>query len=71
MFWHRSKKLQRKDGKMALVAQPLLDYRTCAYIECWTTTKTRLLKTYGIKDTLLVMLSTNKEPTSHKAYHNP
>jgi hypothetical protein len=60
-----------KDEKMALIAQPLLDYRTCAYIECWITTKTWLLKIYEIKDTLLVLLSANKEPMSHKPYHNP
>jgi hypothetical protein len=60
-----------EDGKMALIAQPLLDYRIDAYIEYWITTKTRLLKIYGIKNTLLVLLFANKEPTSHKAYHNP
>jgi hypothetical protein len=60
-----------KDGKMALIAQPLLDYITGAHIECWITTKTWLLKIYGIKDTLLVLFSANKEPTSYKAYHNP
>jgi hypothetical protein len=53
-----------KDRKMALIAQPLLDYRTGAYIECWITTKTQLLKIYGIKDTLLVLLSANKKLTS-------
>jgi hypothetical protein len=51
---------------MALIAQPLLDYRTCAYIECWITTKTRLLKIYGFKDTLLVLLSANKKPQAIK-----
>jgi hypothetical protein len=48
--------------KMALIAQPLLDYRTGAYIECWITTKTPLLKIYGIKGTLLAMFSANKNP---------
>jgi hypothetical protein len=33
-----------KDGKMAMIAQPLLDYRTGACIERWITNKTRLLK---------------------------
>jgi hypothetical protein len=51
---------------MALIAQPLLDHRICAYIECWITTKTRLLKIYGFKDTLLVLLSTNKKPQAIK-----
>jgi hypothetical protein len=60
-----------KDEKIALSAQPLLDYRTCAHIECWITTKTWLLKIYGIKNALLEVLSANKEPTSHKTYHNP
>jgi hypothetical protein len=56
-----------KDGKIALIAQPLLDYRTGAHIEFWITTKTWLLKIYEIMDTLLVLLSANKEPTSHKS----
>jgi hypothetical protein len=51
---------------MALIAQPLLDHRTSAYIECWITTKTRLLKIYGFKDTLLVLLSANKEQQAIK-----
>jgi hypothetical protein len=51
---------------MTLIAQPLLDHRTGAYIECWITTKTRLLKIYGFKDTLLVLLSANKEPQAIK-----
>jgi hypothetical protein len=32
-----------EEEKMALIAQPLLDYRTGAYIECWIINKTRLL----------------------------
>jgi hypothetical protein len=55
-----------KDEKIALIAQPLLDYRTGAYIECWITTKTRLLKVFGIKATLLVLLSANKNPQAIK-----
>jgi hypothetical protein len=60
-----------KDGEMVSIAQPLLYFRTGAYIEGWITTKTRLLKIYVINDTLLVLLFANKKPTSHKAYHNP
>jgi hypothetical protein len=60
-----------KDGEMVLIAQPLLDFRIGAYIEGWITTKTWLLKIYVIKDTLLVLLFTNKKLISHKAYHNP
>jgi hypothetical protein len=59
-----------KDEKVALIAQHLLGYRSGAYIECWITTKTWLLKIYGIKDILLVLFSANKELTSRKGYHN-
>jgi hypothetical protein len=51
---------------MALIAQPLLDYRIGAYIEGWITTKTRLLKIYEFKDKLLVLLSTNKKTQAIK-----
>ena len=34
MVWHRSKNWKIKDGKMVLMAQPLLESRTCAYLEC-------------------------------------
>jgi hypothetical protein len=60
-----------KDGEMVSIGQPFLDFRIGAYIEGCITTKTWLLKIYVIKDTLLVLLFTNKKPTSHKAYHNP
>jgi hypothetical protein len=33
-----------KDGKMVLIAQPLLDYSLGAYIEGWIRNKIRLLK---------------------------
>jgi hypothetical protein len=32
--WHRSKNWNIKDGKMVLIAQPLLENRTSAYIKC-------------------------------------
>jgi hypothetical protein len=34
-IWHRSKNWHVKDRKMALIAQPLLENRTGAYIEGW------------------------------------
>jgi hypothetical protein len=33
MLWHRSKNWHMEDGKMALIAQPLLENRTGAYLE--------------------------------------
>jgi hypothetical protein len=33
-----------KDGKMVLIAQPLLEYRLGAYIEGWVRNKIWLLK---------------------------
>jgi hypothetical protein len=32
--WHHSKNWNKNNGKMVLIAQPLLENRTCAYIEC-------------------------------------
>jgi hypothetical protein len=43
-LWHRSKNRQMKDEKMALIAQPLLDYGLGAYIEYWVTNKIWLLR---------------------------
>jgi hypothetical protein len=66
---------------MALIASPLFDYRTSAYIECWITNKTSayiecwitnktwLLIIYGIKDSLLALLSQIRNPQAIKAYH--
>jgi hypothetical protein len=42
-LWHCSKNWHMKDGKIALIAQPLLEYRTGAYMECWIMNKTWLL----------------------------
>ena len=33
MIQHRSKNWNMKDGKLVLIAQPLLKSRTCAYLE--------------------------------------
>jgi hypothetical protein len=75
MAWLRSGTVVRnsrwKMEKWLWLLNHCLIIETGAYIECWITTQTWLLKIYGIKDSLLVLLSTNKEPTSHKAYHNP
>jgi hypothetical protein len=40
MLWHHSKNWHVKDRKMTLIAQPLLEYRTCAYIEYWIMNQT-------------------------------
>ena len=32
-IWHRSKNWKMKDGEMVLIAQPLLESRTGAYLE--------------------------------------
>jgi hypothetical protein len=42
-LWHRSKNWHVKDGKMVLIAQPLLESRKGAYIECRVMNKTWLL----------------------------
>jgi hypothetical protein len=34
-IWRRSKNWHMKDDKMILIAQHLLENRTCTYIECW------------------------------------
>ena len=61
-----------KDDEIELFAQPLLESRTCAYIE-WLDNK--LIMTANInlhKDSLLVLFSAKKgNPANHKAYHVP
>jgi hypothetical protein len=42
-LWHHSKNWHMKDGKIILIAQLLLDNRTCAYIEGWIMNLTWLL----------------------------
>ena len=56
---------------MELFAQPMLENRTCVYIE-WLDNK--LIMTANInlhKDSLLILLSTIRKSANHKAYHIP
>ena len=57
---------------MELFAQPLLESRTCAYIE-WLYKQLIMATNNNInKDSLLVLLSTQiKKPANHKALHIP
>ena len=48
---------------MKLIAQLLLENRTCAYID-WIDNNLN-------KDSLLVLLSAKRKPANHKAYHIP
>jgi hypothetical protein len=66
VLWHRSKNWHMKDGKMILISQPLLDNRTGAYIEGWIMNLTWLLIISWNKDSLLELLSTNKDPQAIK-----
>ena len=56
---------------MELIAQLLLESRTCAYIE-WLDNKLIMAANNNInKTSLLVLLSAKRKPASHKAYHIP
>ena len=56
---------------MELIAQPLLENRTCAYVE-WLDNKLIMTTNKNIdKDSLLVLLSAKRKPTNHKAFHIP
>ena len=56
---------------MELIAQPLLESRTGAYIE-WLDNKLIIATNNNInKDSLLVLLSAKRQPANHKAYHVP
>ena len=60
-----------EDDKIELIAQLLLESRTCAYIE-WLDNKLIMVVNNNInKDSLLVLLSAKRKPTNHKAYHIP
>ena len=59
-----------KDGKMVLIAQPLLESRTCAYLEWLANEVIMMANKLDCKDELLVMLSVNKKKTTNlTAYH--
>ena len=54
---------------MKLIAQLLLESRTCTYIE-WLDNKLIMANNNNInKDSLLVLLSAKRKPANHKAYH--
>ena len=60
-----------KGDEIELIAQPLLESRTCAYIE-WLENKLIMAPNNNKnKDSLLVLLSTKRKPANHKAYHIP
>ena len=57
--------------EMKLIAQLLLESRTCAYIE-WLDNKLIMAANNNInKDSLLVLLSAKRNPANHKALHIP
>ena len=56
---------------MELIAQPLLENRTCAYIE-WLDNKLIMTANKNIiKDSLLELLSAKRNLANHKALHIP
>ena len=56
---------------MELIAQLLLESRTCTYIE-WLDKELILTANNNLnKASLLALLSTKRNPTNHKAYHIP
>ena len=56
---------------MELIAQPLLESRTCAYIE-WLDNKLIMTANNNInKDSLLELLSVKRIPANHKALQIP
>ena len=60
-----------KGDEMELIAQPLLESRTGAYIE-WLDDKLIMTANNNInKDSLLELLSAKRNPTNHKALHIP
>ena len=60
-----------KGDKMELIAQPLLENRTGAYIE-WLDNKLIMTANKNInKDSLLELLSAKRNLANHKAYHIP
>ena len=57
--------------EMELIAQPLLEIRIGAYIE-WLENKLIMATNNNInKDSLLILLSSKRKPTNHKALHIP
>ena len=56
---------------MDLIAQPLLESRTCAYIECLDNELIMTANNNINKDSLLALLSGKRNPANHKTYHIP
>ena len=56
---------------MEVIAQPLLESRTCAYIERLDNKSIMTANNNINNDSLLVLLSTKRNPANHKAYHIP
>ena len=54
-----------KDGKMVLIAQSLLESRTCAYLEGLAIEVIMTANKLDLKDILLVMLFVNKKKTTN------
>ena len=57
MVQHRIKNQKMKDGEMILIAQPLLESRTCAYLEWLVNEIIVTANKTDSKNELLVMLS--------------
>ena len=58
-----------KGDEMDLIAQPLLESRTGAYIECLDSELIMTANNNINKDSLLVLRSTKRNLANHKAYH--
>ena len=60
-----------KGDEIELIAQLLLESKTCAYIK-WLDNKLIMAANNNInKDSLLVLLSVKRNLANHKAYHIP
>ena len=60
-----------KGDEIDLIAQPLLESRTCAYIECLDNELIMTANNNINKDSLLALLSGKRNPANHKTYHIP
>ena len=60
-----------KGDEMELVAQLLLESRTCAYIEWLGNERIMTANNNKNKDSLLGLLFAKRKPANHKAYHIP
>ena len=58
-----------KGEETELIAQPLLESRTGAYIERLDNKSIMTANNNINKDSLLVLLSAKRNPANHKAYH--